>query len=820
MRERKANNPQPQRSTLPGSPTSGSRQRGPRGRWRRWRAGAERRHHLRRRGPRVDLGARRHRRRLAREQARALHRSRWSLAMERRTERRLARGERRAGARLATRRRHTERPGLAERIETRLARRARVDQWRARLPYLSWHKELFRPPTMPYWEIAAAGVVGIAAGLGVAASGASPTGARSTDIAWSLVLGVVVATAGTLARRRVLLLAAAVATVGAWGWWSVGGLVALVLASGVVYQRDGVITGERLLHALSASLALQALVRMPGWSWMRFGTTALVAAVAIGAVLMSGWWRSPRRVRSGVAVAVAAGMIALAVMGTSLWRLVDGVSLTEGTSLAADGTTASLDDLALSAEDLTSAEQRLDSVQRRLNNPLLAPLRFVPLAAQQVRAIDTTIDVGLDLAGRAGDGAALVEGSELRPAPGQVDVVAVRALEAPLQAMVDSLQSAEVELASVQTPWLAGPIKRANRRLADASTGALPSTGLALLGVQTVPGMLGADGPRRWLIQLIDTENGTEEWQVVVADNGRLIPTDEVGGGDGVGVRIGDLSTNPDYPTAAQAAAERYEAETGRPIDGVMTMDSSAASAVAISLGGSPSVSQPSLKSILGLSVTAVPASPGNLERSASAEASEKRILIWTKQTAEQGMLEALGLTGSLRSNSGTEELLYVGILPEDGIAASTGIAKEISSRSALDITTGELRTETTLRLRNAGRSDLDTTLTIATGMRSVEVQIAGVAQTPTSRDSNGWKLLTIPLMVRAGGETEVRWSAVGTVDPLRYSFVWQPQPLFSGPQLAWDFSWHRGESDYRYSEMIRSEDARLPVRQTVRVFG
>ena len=735
--------------------------------------------------------------------------------MDRRAERRLARREARAASQLATRRRHTERPGAAERIETRLARRARVDQWRARLPYLSWHKDLVRPPAMARWEVAATMLVGVVAGMGVAASGVSPTGARATDLAWSLLLGVVVTAAGTLARRRVLLLAAAVATVGAWGWWSLGGLAALVLASGVVYQRDGVITGERLLHALSASLALQALVRMPGWSWMRFGTTALIAAVAIGAVVVSGWWRSPRRMRAGVAVFVAAATITLAVMGTSLWRLVDGVSLTDGTTLAADGTIESLDDLAASSEDLALAEQRLTSLQQRLDTPLLAPLRFVPIAAQQVRAVDTTIDVGLDLAGRAGDGAALVEGSELRPAPGQVDVVAVRALEAPLQGMVDSLQSAEVELASVQTPWLAGPIESANRRLADASVGALPSTELALLGVQTVPSMLGADGPRRWLIQLIDTENGTEEWQVVVADNGRLIPTDEAGGGDGVGVSIGDLSTNPDYPTAAQAAAERYEAETGRPIDGIVTMDGEGVSAFAAQ-GDQVSVPASALNDRISAFADSLLPSPFTMTASAGASAAEKRILVWSKAPPGQQFLEAISITGNLAPNDGTTDLLYVGMTSIENTPDLPGIERTLVYESDFDPTSGVLLTRSKLTLSNvsSGTGPVRAELTVVAGRDLQEMEVSGISNYPTEYETSGWKVWSLMIDINPGERREVEWTLTGSLTPGEYRFLWQPQLLTTPTNLTHTFRWGSG-NEIRQASTIRPAG---PAREVEKV--
>lgn len=678
---------------------------------------------------------------------------------------------------------------------------------------------------MARWERVATLAAGAASGIGVSLSGVAPTGSDTADLVWSLGLGVAVAVAGSVAHRRVLLVMAAVAAVGGWGWWSLAGVGAAVLVSGVVYQRNGVITGERFMHAVSASLIVQALVRTPGWSWTPFWASALVVAVAIGVVLVAGWWRSPRRLRSTLAVGTGAAVVVLAVMGVTLWRLVDGVSLTGGTTLAAAGTIESLDDLAASANDLATAEQRLAELRNRVDTPLLTPLRFVPVAAQQVRALDTIIDVGLDLTARAGDGAALVEGAELRPEPGRVDVAAVRSLEVPLTEMVASLQAADVELAVVDSQWLAGPMRDARDVLAGAATDALPGTELALLGVQTVPGMLGADGPRRWLVQLVDTETGTNAWQVVTAEDGRLSPTVEAGSGDDVGVSLGDLSLNPDYPSAAQAAAERYEAATGQPIDGVITADSTGLDAIAsLRTGDLPQGSDldPPSGRLLSALLGAISSPPSSIGEALREPLVNRRIILWTADDRERQFLDAIDASGSLRVNDGTTDLVHIGLEAISGGRAAANVQRAISYRSGFELASGITSASAELALTLDGEDGTtgDFTLVIYSGLDLVEIAVAGIKTTPQRSESRGWNTWSVPISLRSGVELAITWELAGVQPPYRYRFAWQPQPFAPPTDLSWTFTGIIPNSTNEPATLIDALRTARPVEFAPKLIG
>lgn len=607
---------------------------------------------------RAEERARRRRRRRTRKRRSELDRSEFEVARLRRQRRRAARRRtrreqrrRRAAHRSTLLQRWRDRPGRSQRAEARLRRALRLNTLRQKLPVLSWYRGLPERARVTRWEVVALALVAAAASVGVATSGKDLTGSAGADLGWAIAVGTVVALAGTRAPRRVLLGCGALAAAGVTGWWSAAGLAAMALSSGLVYRRQGHIVGLRVMHAASAALTLVALMRIPPARGLPSGTVWMlgalsVAALAIAAIVVTGWWNSPRAVRT--VTGVLAGVGAVTVVGLSgwLWLEVRNSDLDVDVALVAEGTIESLDDLAASADDLATAEQRLADLRNRVDTPLLTPLRFVPVAAQQVRALDTIIDVGLDLTARAGDGAALVEGAELRPEPGRVDVAAVRSLEAPLAEMVASLESADVELANAESPLLVGPVRNARDVLAGATTEALPGTELALLGVQTVPGMLGADGPRRWLIQLVDTETGNEELQVIIADNGRLVANDEAGTGGDVGVNLGDPLFNPDYQLEAQAAAERYARATGQAIDGHILLDAVIAGAVfqlPLPDQDSATTSPDSVFMALTTLDFASPAAIAEQLRSGTSSSPSSLARIWTSKPGERKFIEAIG---------------------------------------------------------------------------------------------------------------------------------------------------------------------------------
>jgi hypothetical protein len=614
------------------------------------------------------------------------------------------------------------------------------------------------------WRVRVVVALAACSGVGTLLAGLSPTGSLVGDTLWSVLLGASVVLAGSRARRWSLLTCSGVALATASGWMVPVAIVALSLALVSVFlsRRD------RVLDAVVALLSVQALVRID-WPTAPRGASALVAGVAVGVVLLSGWRAASRRWRRRTGrvalVAVAVGVVATVAFGVVGLLTIDDV--VDGVSLAQDGVDATRVDEQAAASLFRSASALLDDAASWLDSPLLAPVRLVPVVAQQQRAVAVATTSARDLAATAAEGAALVERDGLRPDDGRIDTAAVRALVPPLQAAVDALASAEADLASLSSPWLVAPIADRLAELEDAVAETLPVSRLALQGAEVTPGMLGADGTRRWLV-MVTTPAETRllggfvgNWALleavdgaidVVADGGaaevnRQLAVDERQVDASLEYRrrysryrpddyFQNSSASPDFPSAARVASSFFTQSTGIAIDGVMAMDPFALGAL-VDLGGT--IELPTLgrqftgaelsaflvtelyeydddvqdeifadaidAAVEGLTDGRLPA-PGAMADALAPMAAEGRILLWSPVADEESFFTALGASGALPANDG-QDFLFVGLANVNPNKIDTYLRREISYRVDYDPSSGSVAAEATLVLTNEATADL-----------------------------------------------------------------------------------------------------------------
>lgn len=767
----------------------------------------------------AEQRARRRRRQRVRKRRAALDRSNFEVARLQRQRKRAAKRnarriqrQRRRAAREARPRWWRDRPGAPKRAEARLRRAARRDELRQKFPQLTWYRGLPEQTALPRWEIVTLGIVALAAGIGVATSSKDPTGAPLIDLGWSLVVGTAVALAGTRAPRRVLLACGAVAALGVESWWALAGVGAMAMASGLVYRQRGVIVGLRVLHAASAGLTLVALVRIPplrfappgpGWTVASLG----VAAIGIVVILVSGWWNSPRSVRTATAIVAAAGASLVILLTGSLWLVLRNNQLDADVALVAEGTTHSTSDLAASLADLEAAGPSLEQIDRRLSWPVWLPLRAVPLAAQQLTALDATVDTARDLVARAGDGAAVVNSPALRPEPGRVDVAALTALEEPLARTVASLEAADERLNSIGSSLLLPGIATLVDDIQTAAADALPPTELALSGTQAVASMLGAQDPKTWLVQYVGA--GGTQAQLAVADNGVITPLDLFVFLDpALATSIGDLSTSPDYPTAAAEAAAQI-ANAGLRVDGIITVDPIGASAIASAFGASEAAGNPAAL-VAALGAAAVP-SPSKLAEAVGTAAAERRVLVWSIDPEDQTFLESIDVAGSLQRNDGTVDFVYVGLTPSGSVSADQ-LGRTITYRTNYDAGTGESSSRGELRISNPTGVQLDAELTLITGFELESLEVLGIQARPTESELSGWNRWTLDIALPATGDLVVTWSVRGTMPTFAYTFGFTPQPLGGATALTWDFVWTYVGSIGAPTRLVNEQQALGPI--------
>ena len=163
----------------------------------------------------------------------------------------------------------------------------------------------------------------------------------------------------------------------------------------------------------------------------------------------------------------------------------------------------------LEVETLRPARQRLAHARGRLHSPAAALLRLLPVARQNIDALRAVAGSGLEVVD-----AGIVLATALRRAeqqgltrPGRIRIAALRELQEPVNGQSDALGHLERALRSHRGGWLVPPLwDRVDVLLSQAED--LSEAAEAAAGVVDIaPGLLGSDGPREYLVLLL---NNTE----------------------------------------------------------------------------------------------------------------------------------------------------------------------------------------------------------------------------------------------------------------------------------------------------------------------
>ncbi|WZH52215.1 MAG: DUF4012 domain-containing protein [Nocardioides alkalitolerans] len=263
-------------------------------------------------------------------------------------------------------------------------------------------------------------------------------------------------------------------------------------------------------------------------------------------------------------------------------------AVTDGDDAAADAALASLQDHASSAAG-------------RTDGPLWSVMTWTPFVGDDlegVRAVSTVLD---DL---AQDGLApLVETAgnleTLSPRDGRVDLEAVAALQGPVAQGNDAFQRAVAELDRHDSEGYVGVVRDQYREVVSEVGRAARVLDSADRAVQVMPSMLGADGPRQYLLIF---QNNAEiraggglpgSAALVTAVDGQIELARQVAGSSfgmtdepvlpltdaedeiwnrQLGTYFLDANFTPDFPRSAELWQARWEQEY-EPVDGVMAID-------------------------------------------------------------------------------------------------------------------------------------------------------------------------------------------------------------------------------------------------------
>jgi Protein of unknown function (DUF4012) len=451
-------------------------------------------------------------------------------------------------------------------------------------------------------------LIGAVAGLIATTADAAPTGHPLTD-ALLAGLGVALITIiGSQAPWWTLALAATTAAA------LNPSLIVLGVVAGAIplVVRTWRLDRPELL-AVSAAITFNVLIRAGHERF--FGLTAIVALLCAAVIYVTGIRHFPKRVQRAAWMGVGSTALfaVVAAAGTGYAVATARQSLSDGVRSAELGVAAlEHDEFDEAAEWFRRSADQLQSANRQLDQPWVRPAAFVPVLAQHRDAVVDMSATGAAGAVTVADALERIDLDRLRVTNGRVDLYALAEIENPLGDVRTALDELQAATDDAQSPWL---IPKATTVLDDFDESIaehVPSLDNALAAVSMAPDMLGADGPRRYLV-LFTTPSESRgvggsigSYAELTADDGVLTLTeagraadldaaahaagarvtgpggflDQYGqfGYDGVGGRVGDaafrnLTMTAHYPWVGQIAASLYEQTTGRPVDGVIVAD-------------------------------------------------------------------------------------------------------------------------------------------------------------------------------------------------------------------------------------------------------
>lgn len=446
------------------------------------------------------------------------------------------------------------------------------------------------------------------AGAVAAFATAAPTGRPGVDLVLRAVGVGLVVLVGSRAPGWVVTAAGGVAVLVA--------VDPVLLAAATVAVALGCCAGlsprrGQALPAASLGLTMNVLIRAELGG--PFGLSAAVTGVVVVALVVSGLGRCSRRVRwwaagAGALLTLFAGV---AVAGTAYAVVHARHGLTSGVRAAELGVAAlEHGDVERAARWFRLSAADLSAAHETLSKPWTTPATVVPVLAQHRDAVVGMSAVGAEGAATVADVLGAIDLDALRVHDGRLDVAAVAALADPLRQVRAALDDLGAATAEARSPWLIG---RADYQLDDFETSIgehVPSLDNAIRAIGLAPDMLGASGPRRYLVLIttpaearglggtirayteLTVDDGTFTLGPVgdrrdldrrlLAAGGRVRDHEEflarygpfgfATEGDGAvgAAAFENLTMTPHFPWVGALAADLYEQATGHAVDGVI----------------------------------------------------------------------------------------------------------------------------------------------------------------------------------------------------------------------------------------------------------
>lgn len=364
----------------------------------------------------------------------------------------------------------------------------------------------------------------------------------------------------------------------------------------------------------------------------------------------------------------------------------------------------------------TAAQRSFDHADRFIGNAGMRAVATVPVIRQNLGAARNMILFGSALAHDGARFAGSVDPNSLHFRAGQVPIAEVKKYSPAVDALARSIASIEWRAENVDDRLLLPPISSKLEQLCARLRSAAADTRNAADAARLVPEVFGDGTPRHYLViaQNLAEARATGgipgSFGYLDASSGRIelsdfAPVDDLNAaakahpGSPVGTvdfvhRYGqfepqkyfeNITMSPDFPTVASVLAGQYERDTGRPVDGVISLDPVALRAL-LRLTGPVKVSgwptpitadnvldvtlrdeysrytvYRARKEFLG-SVTREVwhamrqrdlGGPSRIANALSQASTERHLMLWLAKPSQQAVLTRLGLDGGVPAATG-----------------------------------------------------------------------------------------------------------------------------------------------------------------------
>ena len=401
-------------------------------------------------------------------------------------------------------------------------------------------------------------------------------------------------------------------------------------------------------------------------------------------------------------------------------------------------------DLAGARATAADLRRSADRAHGRTDDPLWGAAGRLPVVGQTFRAVQAAA-AGIDVVARDAVPAATrlagaLQQGAFRPRHGAIALAPIQDLAPSVQRAAGALVTAHDDLARIDPDNVLSPVRDTYRHLQQQVSSASSAADAAATTVQLLPGMLGADGPRSYLLlvqnnaEIRATGGMAGSWAVLHADHGRVRmglqgadtdmpavphraaapvpqPVRDIYGSD-LGTDFRDINFDPDFPEVARMAAGMLRHDHHVRVDGVVAVDPVALAHVLDGTGPVPVRFEGRSTTLTGgdvvdtlLSKVYLTIQDGQLQNdffNAAARAvfegvtrghgdarrvteglvtaaDRGRILVWSRHADEQGLLRSTRVSGGLPDGSG--EAPQVGVYLNDATATKMEYYLRVGSR-------------------------------------------------------------------------------------------------------------------------------------------